>query len=513
MKIEHRHTDVITDVVFQSWYYKTLNKDDYNVLDWGDLVYWQRINTQGVKIDYRVSDRDHAVKIIKSDPSKYSLRELNSKDWEIIKKEFNSIPGDTQDLTIDDKSTNELANPIVFISYSWDDEIHKSWVLNLANDLIENGIDVILDRFYLKPGKNISTFVESSLERANRILVIYTEKYNRKASSREGGVGQEYSIINEILIKDLYENNRVIPLLRSGNSESSIPSIMQPYVYSDFRKDSEYANSLNELVNVIKDTFRNVEDNTKKVDNKSELDDENLPEEKRVSGKGSSIYLREILSNSSSLFHGDKIQRINSKKAIFNIGYLLSVSDIKYLLKDIIVNNNVAGLIAARSFIIHNDVDLGNLGLLKMVFVSSLKAFDSRIRYISLELIQVSKLLLDEFQYEIMQRYRVEDNEKVKKLLEKIIVKNYNFSDELALNSNKADEILKHVEDVKYELAIDELIKERKKTNDDYSDLILLKSKLKRLEKNKLLGVLSFEEVDLELNKIVHAIIQLVNKI
>jgi hypothetical protein len=34
-------------------------------------------------------------------------------------------------------------SPVVFFSYSWDDERHKLWVLKLASDLIKNGIDVL----------------------------------------------------------------------------------------------------------------------------------------------------------------------------------------------------------------------------------------------------------------------------------------------------------------------------------------------------------------------------------
>ncbi len=41
--------------------------------------------------------------------------------------------------------------PVIFISYSWDSEEHKEWVLNLANKLCDDGIDVILDRYHLRP--------------------------------------------------------------------------------------------------------------------------------------------------------------------------------------------------------------------------------------------------------------------------------------------------------------------------------------------------------------------------
>ena len=43
-----------------------------------------------------------------------------------------------------------IKTPTVFISYSWDDEFHKGWVRELADKLIENGIDVYLDQYDLE---------------------------------------------------------------------------------------------------------------------------------------------------------------------------------------------------------------------------------------------------------------------------------------------------------------------------------------------------------------------------
>lgn len=37
-------------------------------------------------------------------------------------------------------------NPKVFISYSWEDEEHNAWVRTLANRLISNGINAIIDQ-------------------------------------------------------------------------------------------------------------------------------------------------------------------------------------------------------------------------------------------------------------------------------------------------------------------------------------------------------------------------------
>ena len=42
--------------------------------------------------------------------------------------------------------------PKAFISYSWSSPDHKAWVLNLANELEQSGVHVILDEWYLREG-------------------------------------------------------------------------------------------------------------------------------------------------------------------------------------------------------------------------------------------------------------------------------------------------------------------------------------------------------------------------
>lgn len=142
-------------------------------------------------------------------------------------------------------------NPKVFISYSWDDEPHKEWVLNLANRLCSDGIDVILDRFYLTPGKNLPHFVEQSIERAERIIIVFTPNYKLKADKRAGGVGYEYSIMNADLYNNQTDNEKVIPILRAGSKEESIPAFMQQFIHIDTRSDENFENSYVDLLREI----------------------------------------------------------------------------------------------------------------------------------------------------------------------------------------------------------------------------------------------------------------------
>jgi hypothetical protein len=141
----------------------------------------------------------------------------------------------------------------VFISYSWDTEEHKKWVLDLANRLVNEGVNVILDRYELRPGKSLPHFVETAIKKADRILIVFTQNYKLKAEKRAGGVGYEYSIMNSELYKNQTNNERIIPVLRNGTSTDSIPEFMQQYIHIDMRNDENYENSYTDLLREIYD--------------------------------------------------------------------------------------------------------------------------------------------------------------------------------------------------------------------------------------------------------------------
>jgi hypothetical protein len=115
------------------------------------------------------------------------------------------------------------ALPVAFISYSWDDQDHQDWVLKLANRLQgEDGVQIILDKWNLKPGQDRLHFMEQAITRADFVIVVCTKNYASKADGREGGVGYESSIITSQLAKEL-NTGKFVPILRKGTFEDSLP--------------------------------------------------------------------------------------------------------------------------------------------------------------------------------------------------------------------------------------------------------------------------------------------------
>ncbi len=54
--------------------------------------------------------------------------------------------------------------PSAFISYSWDSAAHKTWVRQLAERLVTNGVKIKLDQWNVAPGESLTAFMETELQ-------------------------------------------------------------------------------------------------------------------------------------------------------------------------------------------------------------------------------------------------------------------------------------------------------------------------------------------------------------
>jgi hypothetical protein len=140
---------------------------------------------------------------------------------------------------------SEDGNPFVFISYSWDSDEHREWVLTLATRLRQEGVDVVLDEWNLGLGENRFHFMERSVVSAEFILLVCTPIYAEKSNDREGGVGYESNIITT-QIAERTDKQKFIPVLRAGDWKTALPVWLKhmvgcnlsadPYSESEYRK-------------------------------------------------------------------------------------------------------------------------------------------------------------------------------------------------------------------------------------------------------------------------------------
>lgn len=139
-----------------------------------------------------------------------------------------------------------MAPPKVFISYSHDADDHKAWVLKLATDLRNNGVDATLDQWDLSPGQDIASFMQAGIVESDRVLMVCTESYVGRAESGSGGVGYERLIVTAELVQNI-ATNKFVPLIRR-NDAHRVPNFLGQRLYVDFSDDAKYDEKLGELL-------------------------------------------------------------------------------------------------------------------------------------------------------------------------------------------------------------------------------------------------------------------------
>lgn len=136
----------------------------------------------------------------------------------------------------------------VFMSYSYDSDEHRQWVLRLATALdSEPGVHVTFDQFDLYPGKDLTYFMDQALL-CSRIIIVSTPNYLLKAAERSGGVGYETSIITAELARDQAQD-KFIPVLRAGDD---LPPFLKSKVRIDLREPRPFDDGLADLLAALK---------------------------------------------------------------------------------------------------------------------------------------------------------------------------------------------------------------------------------------------------------------------
>jgi len=142
----------------------------------------------------------------------------------------------------------------VFISYSWGNKEHQEWVVDLGTRLMNDSVDVVLDRWDLKDGHDIFAFMEKMIKADDifRVLIICDKKYSEKSDNRDGGVGTE----TQIITPELYSNQsqeKFIPIVVERDSEENpyLPIYLKSRKYIDFSSEEFFGSSYEELLRNI----------------------------------------------------------------------------------------------------------------------------------------------------------------------------------------------------------------------------------------------------------------------
>ncbi len=150
----------------------------------------------------------------------------------------------------------EFRPPKLFISYSWTTPDHENWVLKLATDLVDNGVDVILDKWHLREGQEANAFMEQMVSdpTITKVAMICDKIYVEKANGRRGGVGSETQIITPEIMRS-HQQTKYVAVITDHDDDGRpcVPTYFGSRIFIDFTEASDHATAFEQLVRWVFD--------------------------------------------------------------------------------------------------------------------------------------------------------------------------------------------------------------------------------------------------------------------
>lgn len=148
----------------------------------------------------------------------------------------------------------KIENPKVFISYSWSSKEYEERVMDLAVRLQSDGIEVLIDKWIMKPGSDTINFMEKCVKdpNVNFVLMLLDKIYTEKADKKSGGVGIETQIISNEVYNNV-DQNKFIPIVfdRDESGKAYIPIYLKTRFHYDLTKE----NAEEEYVKLVKQIY------------------------------------------------------------------------------------------------------------------------------------------------------------------------------------------------------------------------------------------------------------------
>lgn len=393
-------------------------------------------------------------------------------------------------------------NPIIFISYSWDSEDHKNWVRKLADRLISDGIQVILDQYDLNISESIVQFTEISLKKCDKIIMIFTPNYVSKAENRKGGVGFEYSIISQEMYEKQSKQQRIIPVLRGNDAVNSIPSYIRQFIYVDFNDELRFEINYENLVRHIYNEPKIKKPPLGKKPNFSNnavLFEENIYEQ--------------IFNLSKKISPGSAAPREERRKIIgdiLEIGHLLNIEDILKLGNLVGAQHKVAAGLCLRAKIDFSKIDFGKDKNIQFFILEALRHTSSFVRYRAVQIINRSEILsilyMDLLKQLVIQEQNIATQNEMRLVIRNFLTKD--TPDKYTLKRI----IQTLIKDNETEVALDKLYAYYELHNlEIQNDVLVIMSNYKDMARNSRIGIIDNQEASIIKNRTNKAILEIIN--
>jgi len=144
--------------------------------------------------------------------------------------------------------------PKVFISYSWSSPGHQSLVKQWAEQLIADGVDVVLDIYDLREGHDKFAFMERMVadDSVTHVIVVCDKAYSHKADIRKAGVGTESQIISKEVYEKV-EQSKFIPIVSEFDTDGNpyLPTFLKSRIWIDFSSPEAANENWEQLIRLL----------------------------------------------------------------------------------------------------------------------------------------------------------------------------------------------------------------------------------------------------------------------
>lgn len=216
----------------------------------------------------------------------------------------------------------------VFISYSWDNESHQNWVVELANSLRKSGIDANVDVFYVHgETTNLNKMMVKEISTSDHVIVVLTEEYKNKVVNWNGGVGFESELLLPALSGQVDNNKLIFVMRHKGDYQMVFPPQYTGYYAIDFSDESRFSLKLKELLHRIyqEPLYRKEELGFKPELTPINSLNQNIENQPKVHGLGSDVV---VIDNVQDLLRSiSSNKKIFLKQGVYNISNALDVSN------------------------------------------------------------------------------------------------------------------------------------------------------------------------------------------
>ena len=140
-------------------------------------------------------------------------------------------------------ASSEKQYPKLFISYSQADDRHRDWVVDLAERLLDDGVEVIMDRWDLRYGHEMFVFMEQMVTNptVDKVLIVCDSQYKEKADKRIGGVGSEVELMVNCIANDTaQEKFFALACEKDEQGNGCIPNYLSSRFYIDFSAEEDF---------------------------------------------------------------------------------------------------------------------------------------------------------------------------------------------------------------------------------------------------------------------------------